>query len=105
MITRAVIASLCVAAVLLTLYLPATIFGRVLFAWTALGGAFGPVLVARAMGRQPAPLVIISAMIAGFATAVAFNQFFDAGPGAWRERILPWVAGLSIIFISTRKKP
>jgi len=101
--TRAVIVTLCVAAVLLTLYLPATIFGRVLFAWTALGAAFGPILVARAMGRRLLPLVILIAMIAGFALAVTFNQFLPAGPGAWKERILPWIAGLVIVFLFSKK--
>ena len=105
MITRAVIVSLCVGAVLLTLYLPATIFGRVLFAWTALGAAFGPALVARAAGRAPAPAAILAAMIAGFALAVVFNQVLPSGPGAWKERILPWVVGLLIVFVFSSKKP
>ncbi len=103
MITRVVIVALCVGAVLLTLFLPATIFGRVLFAWTALGAAFGPVIVARAVGRQMRPAVILAAMITGFALAVYFNQFADAGPGAWKERILPWVAGLAILFGLSRR--
>ena len=106
MITRAVIASLCVGAVLLTLYLPATIFGRVLFAWTALGAAFGPTLVARAAGRAPASWAILVAMVAGFALAVVFNQVLPSGPGAWKERILPWVVGLLIVLVfSTKKAP
>lgn len=104
MITRGVIVSLCVGAVLLTLYAPATIFERVLFAWTALGAAFGPTLVARAVGRAPAPAAILCAMIAGFFLAVLFNQFLPSGPGAWKERILPWVVGLLIVFVFSRKK-
>ena len=104
MITRAVIVALCIGAVLLTLYLPATIFGRVLFAWTALGAAFGPVVVARAMGRNLAPPVILTAMVLGFGLAVYFNQFADAGPGAWKERILPWLVGLALVFALSRQK-
>ncbi len=104
MITRAVIAALCVGAVLLTLYLPATIFGRVLFAWTALGAAFGPIVVARAVGREPAPPFILAAMITGFSLAVYFNQFADAGPGAWKERILPWLVALVIVFGASRRR-
>ena len=104
LITRAIIVILCIGAVLLTLYLPATIFGRVLFAWTALGAAFGPTLVARASGRHPASEVIIIAMIAGFGLAVLFNQVLPSGPGAWKERVLPWLAGLAIVFAFSRKR-
>lgn len=104
MITRAVIVALCAGAVLLTLYLPATIFGRVLFAWTALGAAFGPTLVARAAGRSPASLAILVAMIAGFVLAVIFNQILPSGPGAWKERILPWIIGLLIVFIFSKRR-
>ena len=103
MITRLVIIALCFAAVLLTLYLPATIFGRVLFAWTALGAAFGPIVVARAAGRIPSPMATLIAMIVGFSLAVYFNQFADAGAGSWKERILPWVAGLLIVFVFSKR--
>ena len=103
-ITRAVIVALCAAAVLLTLYLPATIFDRVLFAWTALGAAFGPTLVARAAGRRPAPGAVLAAVLAGFFLAVVFNQVLPSGPGAWKERILPWVVGLLIVFVFSRKR-
>lgn len=104
MITRGVIVALCVGAVLLTLYLPATIFGRVLFAWTALGAAFGPVIVARAAGRTPSSLAILIAMITGFSLAVVFNQFLPAGPGAWKERLLPWIVGLAIVFVFSKRR-
>jgi Na+/proline symporter len=105
LVTRLVILALCAAAVALTLLVPATIFGRVLFAWTALGAAFGPTLVALAAGRRPAPAAILLAMIAGFAVAVWFNQFAPSGPGQWKERILPWVAGLAIVFVFSRRAP
>lgn len=101
--TRAIIVALCAAAVAVTLSVPASIFNRVLFAWTALGAAFGPVLVAMAAGRRPAPAAILAAMVAGFALAVVFNQFAPSGPGQWKERILPWIAGLLIVFAFSRK--
>lgn len=104
MITRAVIVALCIGAVLLTLFLPATIFGRVLFVWTALGAAFGPAIVAHAMGRNAGAPFILLAMITGFSLAVYFNQFADAGPGAWKERILPWIVGLVIVFAFSRRQ-
>jgi sodium/proline symporter len=81
-----------------------------LFAWTALGGAFGPVFVSRAMGLKPRPSGIVVAMLAGFMLAVFFNQFAGlpglewARPGSWAERILPWAAGLGICFLTSPPK-
>lgn len=103
LITRLVIFALCVGAVLLTLFAPTSIFDRVLFAWTALGAAFGPAIVARVMGRVPSGWAVLVAMIAGFCLAVLFNQVLDAGPGSWKERIIPWVVGLSILFLFSKK--
>lgn len=104
MITRMMIVTLCITAVLLTLYLPATIFGRVLFAWTALGAAFGPIVVARAAGRIPSPSGTLLAMIAGFFLSVLFNQVLDPGAGSWKERLLPWIVGLLIAFLSSKRR-
>jgi sodium/proline symporter len=110
LVTRFVILVLCAAAILLTVLAPASIFDRVLFAWTALGGAFGPVFVSRAMGLKPRASGIVVAMLAGFVLAVFFNQFASlpglewARPGSWAERILPLVAGLGICFVTSPRK-
>lgn len=103
LITRAVIVALCVCAVLMTLFAPASIFERVLFAWTALGAAFGPTIVMRTLGKRPAAIGVLIAMIVGFGLAVLFNQVVDAGPGSWKERLLPWIAALVILSLSSRK--
>ena len=104
LITRMMIAALCIGAVALTLYLPASIFDRAIFAWTALGSAFGPTIIARMLGRSLHPIVILAAMIAAFTLTICFNQFFDAGPGNWKERGLPWIVGLSIVFAFSKRR-
>ena len=104
LITRMMIAALCIWAVVLTLHMPASIFDRAIFAWTALGSAFGPTVIARMLGRRLDPFTILSAMIAAFALTIAFNQFFDAGPGNWKERGLPWIVGLAIVFAFSRRR-
>ena len=104
LVTRLVIAALCACAILVTLYLPASIFERATFAWTALGSAFGPTIVARLLGRRLHPGVVLAAMIVAFVLTVSFNQFFDAGPGEWKERGLPWIVGLTIVFGFSKKK-
>ncbi|MFN7053925.1 sodium/proline symporter [Hyphomonas sp.] len=91
--TRVAMAGLSAAAVALTLALPATIFERTLFAWTALGASFGPVVVARALGWRPGGAAVLAAILGGFGVSLAFEFGLDAGPGAVWARTLPWVAG------------
>ena len=73
--SRIAAASLMVLAVGISLSAPTSIFERVLFAWTALGAAFGPVLFARLAGWKPHPNAVFLAMISGFFVSVAFNQY------------------------------
>ncbi|MCC5793353.1 MAG: sodium/proline symporter [Chromatiales bacterium] len=100
---RLVMVTVCVAAVGLTLMMPATIFDRVLFAWTALGAAFGPVVCARVLDWRPRGNMVIAAMLTGFALAVVFNQFLPSGPGAIWERALPWLPALLLLWLGRRR--
>ncbi|MEM0928248.1 MAG: sodium/proline symporter [Pseudomonadota bacterium] len=81
----------------LTLLAPASLFERILFAWTALGSAFGPVVVARVLGRRPAGEIILAAMLTGFVTALAFEFVLPQGPGSVWARTVPWMAGLAVL--------
>ena len=115
MISRVTMAALCAFAVILTLSLPATIFDRVLFSWSALGAAFGPVIVARVCGVEPRGLAILGAILSGFCLTVLFYVFGQvdgqamgglpallstlAGvPGDPFERIFPWLIPLGLLF-------
>ncbi len=114
LISRIVMASICALAVALTLTLPAAIFDRVLFSWSALGAAFGPVILVRVLGLEPRGGAILAAIAAGFLMTVLFyaygqlewaepsglNGFLArlAGiPGDPFERIFPWVAPLFLL--------
>ncbi len=97
-VARTVMALIAVAAVVMTLTLPASIFGRVLFAWSALGAAFGPIVVARVAGVEPRGWAILAAMVTGFSLTVVFNQVLPSGPGAIGERLLPWLPALFLVF-------
>ncbi len=117
LISRTVMAAICVLAVILTLSLPATIFDRVLFSWSALGAAFGPVIVARVAGFEPKGWAIFASILAGFFTTVLFYIFGQAGggaelsglpalladlaaiPGDPFERIVPWFIPLVLVFL------
>jgi len=115
LVSRTVMAAICALAVVLTLSLPATIFDRVLFSWSALGAAFGPVIVARVAGIEPKGGAILAAIVAGFAVTVTFYVFgqIDAAgltgapamlaslaavPGDPFERIAPWILPLILLF-------
>lgn len=102
LVARVVMASLCVLAVWLAISAPAAIFDRVLFAWTALGAAFGPIVVARVANWKPPAAAIIASMLVGFGLTIAFNQFWPSGPGAIFERLLPWIPSLLILFLFGR---
>jgi sodium/proline symporter len=104
MIARLSTALLMTLAVWIALAAPAAIFDRVLFAWTALGAAFGPIVVSRVIGWRHGAVATGLAMSVGFALAVAFNQVWPSGPGGLYERVAPWIAALVMLFASRRPK-
>jgi Na+/proline symporter len=93
---RLAILAVCAAAIAVTLLLPSTIFARVLFAWTALGAAFGPVVVARALRLRPPGGAVLGAILTGFGLSLVFEFILPSGPGAVAARTLPW-AGAAIV--------
>jgi len=113
LISRVVMAALCAAAVVMALAIPATIFDRVLFSWSALGAAFGPIVVARVARVEPATGAILAAMALGFGMSALFFLVRGMGmegfladlaalPGSPFERVVPWVLPLVIVFVWRR---
>ncbi len=101
-VSRLSVAFLVVMSVLISLYLPATIFDRTLFAWNALGAAFGPTVVMTLAGWHLNGRTVFTAVFAGFVTAVFLSLFQDS-PGDVIERTIPFIVGFAIIFISQRR--
>jgi len=110
LISRIVMAVLVALAVALALALPATIFSRVLFAWSALGAAFGPVVLVRVLHREPAGWAILTAILAGFVMTVFFYLAGQMGGESWAaalarlpgdpfERIVPWVLPFILLIV------
>ena len=114
--SRIVMTGIVIAAVLLALVLPETIFNRVLFAWNALGAAFGPLIIARVVGREPAARARLLSIVIGFALTVVFYSYgtVDAEslsgingtlanlaqlPGDPFERFVPFIPPLLIVFL------
>lgn len=80
------------------------IFGRVLFAWTALGAAFGPVLLVRLFRGPLPPATTTFAMSAGFLLTV-FAYSFAGTRGGLVERVLPFAVALLIAVWGSRRRP
>ena len=96
LVSRVVITLLCAVSVWITLQLPSDIFSRVIFAWSALGSAFGPIIIARAFDVPTKPIATLCAMVLGFGLTVYFN-FFPQTPAAIFERFVPFMLALAIV--------
>ncbi len=93
LVTRLAIVGVCIMAVILTLGAPASIFERVLFAYVSLGAAFGPIVIARALGFRPSGAVVLAGMCTGFAFAVvAESGWFGTGSNDILATTAPWLA-------------
>lgn len=101
LISRLTIVALVIISVLVALYLPATIFNRVLFAWIALGSAFGPTVFMRLAGVRLRAGGVLLSILLGFTLAVMLYLMPNSA-GDIAERILPFTAGLLVLFLSRR---
>ena len=69
--TRISVALICVFAVLMALFIDKSIYSRVLFAFSAMGSAFGPLLIGRLNGDIESKYAIF-AMLIGFIGTLIF---------------------------------
>jgi sodium/proline symporter len=97
--SRLVVLLLSLGAVGAALYGNQEIFSRVLFAWSAMGAAFGPLILVT-VWRGPVPVrAALAAMVAGFTISVAAYSLpaFD-----WKgtfERVIPFLVALAIALV------
>jgi Na+/proline symporter len=101
LVSRLAVAFLVVMSVLVSLYIPATIFDRALFAWNALGAAFGPTVVLKLAGMNFTGKGTYLAILAGFVSAVVISLFPDT-PGDVLERSIPFILGFGILLLSKK---
>ena len=94
--SRLVVLLVGVLAVLVAHGLPDAIFTRVLFAWNALGAAFGPVVIARLLRWTVRPSAVIWAVATGFGLTVILYLAPDT-PGDVAERAAPFLIGMAIL--------
>lgn len=96
-LSRAVIAAFCVLAIVTAIYLPASIFSRVLFAWIAIGSAFGPLVFFRLAGIAVSARGVLISMVTGFTLAVLF-YLLPSTPGDLAERLIPFSSALLVLW-------
>ncbi len=99
--SRLAIVGLVMFAVLVSLYLPEAIFSRVLFAWIALGSAFGPVLFLRLANVPLKGGAVLVSILTGFVLAVIFYLMPNT-PGDILERLVPFCAALGVLLLAGR---
>ena len=96
LISRLVIAAISIIAILVAIYIPASIFQRVLFAWVAIGSALGPVILCRSLGVRIKHSRLLPAIATGFIAAV-ICYLLPNTPGDIAERTAPFCLGLSVL--------
>ena len=121
-ISRIVMTAIVFLSTILAWMIPDSIFNRVLFAWSALGAAFGAIVIARVFGFEPSYKARIWSILTGFLSTVIFYTFGNIKPGTGNnsiyeslvylgnlpgdpfERLVPFILSCSVIFLFSRKK-
>lgn len=100
--TRIVVVIVSLVSMVLAMFAPAAIFSRVLFAWHAMGSAFGPLLILRLAGFAIPGRSVLGSMATGFGLTVALHLLPDA-PGDAVERLVPFVLAFGVALVGARK--
>lgn len=98
LISRLVIAAISIIAILVAIYIPASIFQRVLFAWVAIGSALGPIILCRSLNVRIKDSRLVPAIATGFIAAV-ICYLLPNTPGDIAERTAPFCLGLSVLLL------
>lgn len=93
--SRLTVLGLSVGAVVVALYATSEIFGSVLFAWSAMGSAFGPALLVTVIRGRVRSEQILASMVVGFSLSVLAYSMPQTRGGPW-ERVAPWAIALVI---------
>lgn len=101
LVSRFSIAGLVALAVCIALFLPQAIFDRVLFAWIALGSAFGPLVFARLAGIAIDGRAVLGSVLLGFTSAVLLYLAPNT-PGDIAERVIPFTLATLCLYLGRR---
>ena len=108
LIARSTVLIIGIGALLAALALPKDVFGNVMFAWAALGSAFGPLLLVR-LWRGPVQTnwAFASMVVGGGSAVAAFYvdkfQLLPDLPGGFLDRVGSWLLALLIALWGSRR--
>ena len=97
-LSRIVTGFVILSSALIAIMIPDKIFSRVLFAWTAMGSAFGPSVISKILKWHVSASSILISIVVGFSLAVIFFLLPNT-PGDWLERVVPFLVGLCYLFL------
>jgi len=93
--SRVIVLLLSAVSIAIALFTPKEIYDNVLFAWAALGAAFGPLLVLTLLRGPLSARGAILTMSFGFVAAVATHMGFTlTDEEKWISRVLPYAVAL-----------
>jgi sodium/proline symporter len=102
--SRVVVVLVSAMAVAMALTADDTIFGSVLFAWSALGAAFGPLLLVTLWRGPVSARATTAAMLLGAGYSVV--AYLDpAWKGGIHERVLPFVGAFAVALLGSKPAP
>jgi Na+/proline symporter len=101
-LARATVLAIGVAATATALVLPKNVFDNVMFAWAALGSAFGPLLLVRLLRGPVRPGYALGAMCVGGLGAIGGFYAPLVGKG-FDDRVLSWTIALAVAWLGVRR--
>lgn len=102
--SRLVVLALSAGAVTAAALNDATIFSQVLFAWGAMGAAFGPLLIVTVLRGPVGPVRTLLAMGVGCAASVITYRLGLDADQKYLERVLPYVLAFTIALWPKRSR-
>ena len=98
---RLAIIFVVISATIFSLFAPGTIFDRVIFAWTAVGAAFVPMVLSKVLGWSVSGRAALISVLCGFLLTIVLH-YLPNTPGDIVERTVPMALGLLILHISKK---
>jgi len=102
LISRLIMVATSLLAIAVAIFLPEAIFSRVLFAWNAIGAAFGPIVICRLAGMKLSDASVPLAISVGFFGTVILYLMPNM-PGDFGERFLPFFTSIVLLWLMRRK--
>ena len=100
-VSRIVTGAVILSSALIAVIIPDKIFTRVLFAWTAIGSAFGPSVISKILRWNVSASSVLLSILIGFVLAVLFFLLPNT-PGDWLERVIPFMLSFCYLFLTKK---